>query len=65
MIETLQEMYKNLKINSLFFHGDTEKVIEYLIKSLDINSIFVNQDYTLFKKEIIRFHLYAKSTKLN
>ena len=51
MIETLEEMYKKSDNKLLFFHGDTEKVIDYLIKSLDINAIFVNQDYTPFSIE--------------
>ena len=51
MIETLEELYNYSENKLLFFHGNTEKVIDYLIKSLDINSVFVNQDYTPYSIE--------------
>ena len=50
MIETLQELYEKSGKKLLFFHGDTHKIIEYLLDKLSINSIFVNQDYTPFSE---------------
>lgn len=51
MIESLEELYEKSKNKLLFFHGDTYKVIEYIVDKLSINSIYINQDYTPFSIE--------------
>lgn len=51
MIESLIELHQKTKKKLLFFHGDTEKVIKYLIKKLNLESVYVNSDYTPYSIE--------------
>ena len=48
MIESLKEL-KNLTKN-YFSHGDTTKVIEDTVNKLNIDNVYVNNDYTPFSR---------------
>jgi deoxyribodipyrimidine photo-lyase len=53
MIESLEELAKEIseKGGKLFFlHGEHHKVVESLIKDLDIGAVFLNKDYTPFSR---------------
>lgn len=54
MIESLNDLNEQLKNNKsklYYFFGEQHKIIEKIIKKLNINSVFVNQDYTKYSVE--------------
>jgi deoxyribodipyrimidine photo-lyase len=54
MMECLDEVNQELKklgSRLFFFYGDTEDVIKKIIKSADIDGIYINKDYTPFAKK--------------
>ena len=51
MIESLRELYQSSQKKLLFFHGDTLKVIKNTVNKLNIDSVYVNNDYTPFSIE--------------
>ena len=53
MIESLEELNKELnkKKSKLYFYGKQHKVIEKIKKNVDIDSVYVNKDYTPYSKK--------------
>lgn len=48
MIESLKELHQECDNKLLFFYGNTPKIVKYLIKKLEIDSVYLNKDYTPF-----------------
>ena len=48
MVESLRELHSSSSNKLMFFYGDTNKVIESLIKKLQLNNVYLNRDYTPF-----------------
>ncbi len=54
MIESLEELAKDIKGEGgslIFLHGEPCEVLERLIKSLEIDAVFLNKDYTPFSRK--------------
>jgi len=54
MIECLEELNKELrkkKSKLFYFYGDNISILKKIIKEIDINAIYINQDYTPFAKK--------------
>lgn len=64
MIESLEDLEKSLK-SLTFFHGNFENIIDKLLKTEKIDSIFTTKDYTPFasKRQQILINLCKKHSK--
>lgn len=54
MIESLKDLEANLEKKGgklYYFYGEPDKVVEQILESKNIDSVYVNRDYTLYSKK--------------